>query len=67
MKDVEACLALDEAIGQSSQGYQTWGHAAPESWVLKMGLVALCGISASSDSRTKFFWQTEPSHRQCLM
>ena len=67
MKDVGACLALDEAIGQSSQGYQKWGHAAPESWVLKMGLVAPSGISASSDSRTKFLWQTEPSHRRCLM
>lgn len=67
MKDVAACLALDEAIGQSSQGYQKGGHAAPESWVLKIGLVALSGISASSDSRTKFLWQTEPSHRRCLM
>ncbi len=25
MKDVEACLALDEAIGRSSQGYQKRG------------------------------------------
>lgn len=65
MKDVEGCLALDEAIGQSSQGYQKWGHAARASWVLKIGLVAPSGISASSDSRTKFLWQTEP--RRCLM
>lgn len=25
MKDVTACMALDEAIGQTSQGYQKWG------------------------------------------
>lgn len=67
MKDVEACLALDEAIGQSSQGYHKWGHAAPRSRVLKIGLVALSGISASSDSRTKFLWQTAPRHRRRLM
>lgn len=24
IKDVQACLALDEAIGQSSQDYQKW-------------------------------------------
>lgn len=67
MMDVQARLALDEAIGQSSQRYKSGGHAAPESWLLNMGLVALGGISASSDSRTKFLWQTEPSHRRCLM
>lgn len=33
----QACLAWDETIGQGSQGYQKWGHAAPESWVLKIG------------------------------
>lgn len=42
-------------------------HAATESLVLKMGLVAFSGISASSDSRAKFLWQKKPSDRQCLM
>lgn len=30
IKDVQACLALDEAIGQSSQDYQKWKGVLPQ-------------------------------------
>lgn len=67
MEDVKACTALDEATGQTSQGYQKWGHAARESRDLKIPLVAPSGISVSSDSSKKFLWQLEPSDKLCLM
>lgn len=67
MKNAKACLDQNEAIGPSCQDYQKSGYVAAESCVLKMGLVAFNGISASFDSRTKFLWQIEPSHKPCLM
>lgn len=66
MEDVKACTALDEAIGQTSQGYQKWGHAARESKDLKIPLVAPSGISVSSDSSKKFHWQSEPNDKLSL-
>lgn len=58
--DMKVFLAKDEAIGHRCHDYQKSVRVCD--CVVKMGLVALCGISASSDSRTKFPWQTGPCH-----